>query len=148
MDGITELVEKMSAHFGSELAFACIVKQPCILDVPFEIMLERCEKVKANIGYRESDMPLVLAKEPKILWLDSNIVKERFQALPRVLNLPQQQVRTHLQCSAVALNNPCRYLYRQLCKVHIYKPYRCWGPACWPSVSAAVMSPCKYLTQL
>ena len=106
VDAMTELVERMSAHFGNELAFTMINKQPCILDVPFPVMLERYEKLKASMGYNQNDLPMVLNKEPRLLYLDSNVTKERFQALPRVLNIPQQQVRTSSQRHIALLAEP------------------------------------------
>jgi hypothetical protein len=95
LEGITALVEQMAAHYGKELAFIFLKTDPAILNMDFAAVLQHQEQAQQVLGMAAQDMPLLLKKNPSLLCMPLEVMRQRYEALPRVCRLPPQQVGMH-----------------------------------------------------
>jgi hypothetical protein len=101
---MTRFVESMASHFGKELTLCYITKQPKILNLDFDTVLNRCSSMRELLGIRDSDIPLMLRKCPQLLLVDSQQLKAAYDHIPRVVSFTPALVSrlyyTAPKCSA------------------------------------------------
>jgi hypothetical protein len=94
----------MAAHFGKELTLIYITKQPNLLNLDFDTVLNRCSSMRELLGIRDSDIPLMLRKCPQLLLVESQQLKAAYDHIPRVVSFTPALVGslqwTACRCSA------------------------------------------------
>jgi len=92
MHSMTALVEQMAGHFGKELTLYYIRKQPRLLEIDFQTVLQRCHDVQEVVGVRDVEIPQMLRKCPNLLLLSRQEMQQRYESIPRIVHFSSAQV--------------------------------------------------------
>ncbi|WIA10223.1 hypothetical protein OEZ85_010425 [Tetradesmus obliquus] len=93
INSMTRFTESMAAHFGKELTLCYIRKEPRLLNLDFDTVLNRCSSMRELLGIRDSDIPQMLRKCPRLLLADSQALKAAYDHIPRVIAFTPALVR-------------------------------------------------------
>lgn len=97
---MTSLVEQMASHFGKELTLLYINKYPSILELDFSTLLQRVKAFRELCGVLDSDVPMMLRKNPGLVMLEPHEMRTRYDNLRELTRFNNQEVRDmHVQAA-------------------------------------------------
>eukprot|EP00775_Hariotina_reticulata_P010951 gene10951-11105_t len=118
---MTTLVEQMAGHFGKELTLYYISKQPRLLVMDFQTVLQRCNDIQEVAGVRDVEIPQLLRKCPSLLLLTRQELQQRHENIPRMIHFNSVQTRAliikypSVLCGSSNYIKGCIDRFRQLC---------------------------------
>jgi hypothetical protein len=89
---MTSLVEQMASHFGKELTLLYINKYPGILELDFNMLLQRVKAFRELCGVLDSDVPMMLRKNPGLVLLEPHEMRTRYDNLRELTRFNNQEV--------------------------------------------------------